>query len=266
MTKWHSIIADWADWMRAGNAPDTTISLRRYQIGRVAEDFDDPWSVTTQDLARWLAGHDWSAETRRSYRSALRMFYRWAYALGKIDHDPAALLPSIRPVEHHARPAPGEIVRTAIELADDRVKLMLLLADLQGLRRGEIAKVHTDDLRADLTGWSLLVHGKGDKERLIPCLDEIAELIRGRPNGFLFPGQVDGHLSAPYVGKLMSRALKEGCTAHMLRHRFGTRVYANTRDLLATQQLLGHSKPETTQNYVLLPDDALRAAIQSIAS
>jgi integrase/recombinase XerC len=46
-----------------------------------------------------------------------------------------------------------------------------------------------------------------------------------------------------------------------LRHRFATVCYAGERDLLAVQTLLGHSKPETTRQYVLIPDKSLRAAV-----
>jgi site-specific recombinase XerD len=52
-----------------------------------------------------------------------------------------------------------------------------------------------------------------------------------------------------------------GWTAHTLRHRFATVAYAGERDLLAVQVLLGHSKPETTRLYVLIPDASLRAAV-----
>ena len=68
--------------------------------------------------------------------------------------------------------------------------------------------------------------------------------------GWLFPGQVDGHLSPDYVGTLLRRLLGRGYSAHTLRHRFASRAYAGTRDLLAVQNLLGHSKPETTQRYI----------------
>ena len=44
----------------------------------------------------------------------------------------------------------------ALAVADDRTRLMLLLAWKAGLRRGEIARVQADDLMRDLVGWSLL--------------------------------------------------------------------------------------------------------------
>ena len=98
--------------------------------------------------------------------------------------------------------------------------------------------------------------------RVIPCGSAIADEIRARPSGWVFPGVVGWHLSADRVGVLMSRALPPGWTAHTLRHRFATRAYAGSRDLLSVQALLGHSSPTTTRDYVQLPDDALRAAME----
>jgi integrase/recombinase XerC len=43
-----------------------------------------------------------------------------------------------------------------------------------------------------------------------------------------------------------------------------SRAYAQTRDLRAVQALLGHSKPETTARYTLVPDGALRDAIDAL--
>lgn len=146
-----------------------------------------------------------------------------------------------------------------------RVALMVTLAARQGMRRAEIARVHSGDLRPDLVGWSLLVHGKGGKDRLIPLADDVAALLLALPAGWVFPGRIDGHLSADHVGKLIARALPGRWTAHPLRHRFATTAYAGTRDLLAVQELLGHSRPETTRQYIQLPQDSLRAALKAAA-
>lgn len=262
--EWIVLLRHWAEWLAAAGTPATTTYLRLYHLRRFSGTFPDP-CVSTQQMAAWLGSHDWSPETIRSFRASLRSFYKWMVATAQIDQDPTAGLPTIRPVQHFARPAPEEVVNDGLAFADERVTMMLILADRQGMRRGEIARCHTDDLHRDLFGWSLVVHGKGNKDRVIPCLDDVATMIRLRPPGFLFPGNDHGHLSPPYVGKLMSRALRDKWTAHTLRHRFGTRIYANTKDLLATQQLMGHSKPETTLNYVRLPDEAMRAAIATIA-
>ena len=55
-----------------------------------------------------------------------------------------------------------------------------------------------------------------------------------------------------------------GSSPHPLRHRYATRVYGGSGDLLAVQKLLGHSSPETTQRYVLMDAERLRRACEGI--
>lgn len=258
---WGSPLAEWRAWLVCAGRPASTIKLRMYQVQRFGLDNPGPWAQTQQSMVVWLAAQSWSPESRRSYRSALRGFYGWAYASGYIGHDPAALLPPIRPTQHSARPTPEQVLEDALVAADPRVHLMVLLAGRQGLRRGEIAQVHSRDVARDLYGWSLRVHGKGDRERVIPLQDDVARRLIELEPGWAFPGQIDGHLSPRWVGTLVKGALADGWTTHTLRHRFATVTYRGSRDLLAVQTLLGHSKPETTRLYVQLPDDALRAAM-----
>lgn len=260
---WMSALDEWQQWLSAAGKPSTTLYLRSYQMRRFANEIHSgPWVVTLALITAWLAGHDWSTETRRSYRAALRSFYGWAHLTGQMDHNPAGLLPSIRRAEGRPRPTPLYVIRSALENAPPRTRLMVLLAARQGLRRGEICKVHSDDLTPDLTGWTLRVHGKGNRARDVPLDDDVARLLRERPPGYAFPGQVDGHLSPARVGELVSEVLGPGWATHSLRHRFATSAYAGQRDLFAVQTLLGHQSPETTRRYVQLPDDALRAAVR----
>jgi site-specific recombinase XerC len=42
--------------------------------------------------------------------------------------------------------------------------------------------------------------------------------------------------------------------------------YAATRDLLAVGEVLGHSRPETTQRYIRLPRDAVRDAVRAASA
>jgi len=264
--RWNEAIDGWQEWLSAADRPPTTLYLRRYQLERFAAQHTDldPYAVTLDDITAWLAGHDWATETRRSYRAAVRSFYGWAHTTGRTDHNPAGLLPPIRRAEGRPRPTPLAVIRRALLDAPPRTRLMVLLAARQGLRRGEIARVHKDDLSADLTGWSLRVHGKGRRERIVPLDDDVAVAIFEWPqDGYLFPGQVDGHLSPARVGELVSEVLGPGWATHSLRHRFATNAYAGARDLFAVQTMLGHQSPETTRRYVQLPSDSLREAVRA---
>jgi len=264
--EWARACDAFATWLRASGKPESTVYLRMYQVRRFAITIEKrPFDVVLDDLAVYLSAHRWSPNTRRATRSGLRSFYRWAHATGRMDHNPAELLPVVPAPLGRPRPAPEEVVQLGLHIADERVRLMIRLAATGGLRCCEIAVVHSSDLRPSLDGWSLIAHGKGRRVRTVPISDHLADEI-ARADGFLFPGQIDGHLSAAYVSKLVSRALPEGVTAHMLRHRYASVTYAADRDIRAVQELLGHASVATTQVYTAVPDGALRRAALAAAA
>lgn len=225
-----------------------------------------PWEVQLEDLLEWAGGQRWSRETRRSVRASLRGFYRWGVSVGRMEASPAEDLPPVEPAVPDARPAPETAYREALASADERGRLILRLAAEVGLRRAEIAQMHSRDLGEDLLGDSLLVHGKGGKTRVVPLPRPLALELRRRGPGWIFPGNDGGHLSPRWVGKIATLLLPADWTLHTLRHRFATKAYAAERDLLSVQTLLGHTSPVTTRRYVRLPADALRRTMLAASS
>lgn len=151
----------------------------------------------------------------------------------------------------------------ALGKATEDERRMIRLAAECGLRRSEIAAVNSDDVMDDLLSKSLIVRGKGDKQRIVPCPDDLAAEIQAC-GGYLFPGRWSGHVEASYVGKHITRLLPDGWSAHSLRHRYATRTYESTHDLYLVSKLLGHSSVETTQIYVAMPDSRLRAGMSAV--
>lgn len=253
--------------LEAADRPSTTVYLRCYHVSRLVRDIPQPLEASTEDLITWFASNtSWGTETKRSYRASLRSYYGWAYISGRIPADPTTALPRIQPRAGMPRPAAEDLIREALHQAKDRERLMIMLGAQAGLRRSEIAKIHTRDVVAEMGGWSLRVHGKGRRERLVPLTPALARALRALPEGWAFPSPTGGHLTPAHVGKLISRALGPDATSHQLRHRFATRAYAVDHDLFAVQQLLGHSKPETTMIYTQLPAGRRRAIVESMAA
>lgn len=263
---WDMLIGDWVAYLTAIGRPATTIALRRGQLEQLARAVKvTPILVTLEILTGWFASQSWRPETRRSMRAAVRSFFSWAYDSGRIDTNPAAKLPQIRVPKASARPCPEQTYREALMRAGTRKTLMLRLAAEAGLRRAEIAQVHIDDLRGSPGRYSLLVHGKGANERVIPINDDLAANI-GQADGWLFPSQRGGHHLTPHaVGVVCSNLLGPHVTLHMLRHRFATRAYRATRNLRAVQQMLGHSSLAITERYLECDDDEMRAAMLGAA-
>ena len=271
IVSWAEAEAAWTRVLRAAGRSEQSIALRRHQLGRLAAAMRPrgPWSVTTDDLIGWLGEQGWARETLRSHRAAVRSFYRWAHGAGHVARDPAAGLPAVRPAPPMPRPTNAEALRQALAtVSDERVHLALLLGARLGLRRGEMVLVHERDLVDDLVGYSLLVHGKGGRRRSVPVPATLARQIRRAcraGGGWAFPGRIDGHLSAAYLGKLVSRVLPAGQSTHGLRHRFATDAHRVNRDLVTVQELLGHASPETTRRYVGADEDELRRTVLALA-
>ena len=254
------MLAGWAGWMDAGGIAASTIRLRRYAVLAFARDHDLR-AATFDDVVAYLALPGRGTDARRSIRSALRSFYRWANAAGVIDHDPTDMTLAIRAKPGAPRPCPEEAITAAAQLATPEQMLMLLLGAYGGLRRAEIAAVHSRDILGD----SLYVRGKGARERVVPIHPRVAPLLTFDGWAFPSPRRAGQHVTADYVANRLERILPDPWTAHSLRHRFATQVYRATHDLRALQKLLGHSSLATTARYVLVEDDALTRAVRAVA-
>ena len=137
-----------------------------------------------------------------------------------------------------------------------------------GLRIGEALAL---DRRQAPIGDSMVVTGKGNKQRMVPVLSVVREGIasylaacphRLEADGPLFVGVRGKRLAAGVVQKRMRTlrallGLAETATPHALRHSFATHLLANGGDLRTIQELLGHVSLSTTQRYTAVDDAKL---------
>jgi len=144
-------------------------------------------------------------------------------------------------------------------LADRDAALVTLLYGA-GLRISEALSLKRGD--APL-GESLVILGKGRKERVVPLLPVIREAIdryvenlplKLAPEAALFLSRKGKAMSAREAQALMQDlrgrlGLSERATPHALRHSFATHLLAGGGDLRAVQELLGHASLSTTQAY-----------------
>lgn len=262
---WRESINGWTDTLRAAGLSAQTIKSRRYKMVHLAALLmpSGPEDVTTEQIVQVFARQQWKPETRKAYRNTISSFFRWLHKSGRRSDDPSLDVPRVKKPHAHPRPCPDRYIAAAMEMATSSERLMIRLGAECGLRRGEIARVHSDDVVADNAGRSLIVRGKGDKQRIVPLPDDLAGIIMDA-RGYLFPGRFGGHVEESYIGDHISRLLPDGYAAHTLRHRFATTAYAATHDLFVVAELLGHESVETTEHYVAMPDGRLREATAAV--
>ena len=262
---WRRSIEGWTDTLKAAGLSAQTIKSRRYKMVHLATLLmpSGPEDVTTEQIVQAFARQQWKPETRKAYRNTISSFFRWLHKSGRRSDDPSLDVPRVKKPHAHPRPCPDRYIAAAMKMATTSERLMIRLGAECGLRRGEIARVHSDDVVADSAGRSLIVRGKGDKQRIVPLPDDLADIIMDA-RGYLFPGRFVGHVEESYIGDHISHLLPDGYAAHTLRHRFATTAYAATHDLFVVAELLGHESVETTEHYVAMPDGRLREATAAV--
>lgn len=262
---WRKNIEGWTDTLRAAGLSAQTIKSRRYKMVHLAALLmpSGPEDVTTEQIVQVFARQQWKPETRKAYRNTISSFFRWLHKSGRRSDDPSLDVPRVKKPHAHPRPCPDRYIAAAMEMATPSERLMIRLGAECGLRRGEIAAVHSDDVVADSIGHSLIVRGKGDKQRIVPLPDDLATAVMDA-RGYLFPGRFGGHVEESYIGDHVGHLLPAGYAAHTLRHRFATTAYAATHDLFVVAELLGHESVETTEHYVAMPDGRLREATAAV--
>jgi integrase/recombinase XerD len=212
---------------------------------------------------------------------AVRGFHKFAVRDGLATNDPAASVKPPSPAKRLPKALPLSDVEAILEAAGaagstlalrDRALLEVLYGT--GARISEAVGLDVDDL--DTVDGTVLLRGKGSKERLVPvgsyALEAVdAYLVRGRPElvaagsgtAALFLNARGGRLSRQSAWAVLVRtAERAGVTRdvspHTLRHSFATHLLDGGADVRVVQELLGHASVTTTQVYTLVTVDNLR--------
>lgn len=158
-----------------------------------------------------------------------------------------------------------------------RNRVLLELIYACGLRVSESVKLRLEDI--DLKERYVRVIGKGDKERIVPFYESIAEKIEeyirscrsdlmqrnNQKHAFVFVNMKGEKLTERGVQYLLDQQVRRSGIVmkvhpHTLRHSFATHLLDHGCDLRVVQEFLGHSSLSTTQIYVHTTTSALKEA------
>jgi integrase/recombinase XerD len=215
-------------------------------------------SATWCDVEAWVFARHLSAGSMRNLLVNLRAFYRWALRDGLTGDDPTRLVDRPPVPLRLPRPAPEHDIGRLFACGDIQLRALIALMACAGLRCVECSRLDWSDV--DLAAATVIVNGKGSRERLIDlspdvgrALAELALHTPGRRIDAVFVGPTGRRLSPARVSQRIARASVAAgvdVRAHRLRHRCATQALQQPgADLLAVRDLLGHSSVSTTQIY-----------------
>ncbi len=141
----------------------------------------------------------------------------------------------------------------------ERDKALFTLIYGTGLRISEALNLNINDIQNE----TLIIKGKGNKERMVPLLDIIKDTINAyikiapfnfRNDDPVFRGAKGARLTPRVAQRDIEKVrnylgLSNNTTPHSLRHSFATQLLENGTDLRTIQELLGHASLSTTQLY-----------------
>jgi integrase/recombinase XerC len=246
--------------------------------------------LAPQDVRAFMAARRAAGVSGRSLMRALAGLRSFARFLERSGKGKVGALAAVRaPKLPKTLPKPltvasaKRITDTALRAGEEREPWMLardaaVLALLygSGLRISEALGLKRGDLpsgRAD----AVVVTGKGNKQRMVPLLPQVAGLVAEYVaicpydlpgDGPLFVGARGGPLSPRIVQLVMERlrgalGLPDTATPHALRHSFATHLLTRGGDLRAIQELLGHASLATTQIYTAVDTERLLEVYRS---
>jgi integrase/recombinase XerC len=263
-------------------------TLRNYRsdvrdFARFLEEEEDagPLEADRQSFRRYLGrakdlGIASASLTRRA--STIRSFYSFLAREKVLETNPLAAVSAPKLDRRLPSILTKENLLAVIQSADDetpqglRNRAILELMYAAGLRLSEV--VGLDLKQVDLAERTLLVRGKGNKERMV-LIGEPAEkalrryLAEARPqlegdgSSALFLNRDGGRLSGRSVQQIVRRhALRAGLDVrvypHLLRHSFATHLLDGGAELRVVQELLGHASASTTQIYTHVTEEQAR--------
>lgn len=187
--------------------------------------------------------------------STLRSFFEYKKSMGfkiKTIGDEQIKTPKTLP-----KPIHKDLIQKAInECQNSGEKLLLLMLYSLGLRISELENLKLLDIGSE---WVKVVHGKGGKDRMIPLLPEVFELIEKYrlENGsklYLFE-EKEKPLSQNRLRYRLFKIFERvgvKATPHQLRHSFATDLINKGARIVDVSELLGHKELSTTQVYTKL--------------
>lgn len=202
--------------------------------------------------------------------SSLKAFYKFLLKTKQIEVSPLLKHKALKtpktlqiPFSENEVAEVLSLIPNPVGFEEIRDKLIIDLFYTTGIRRTEL--IHLKTTNVNVSGNTIKVLGKRNKERIIPVLpivsqqlilylNERTHLEKVTDNDYFFLTKKGLKLNDSFVYRLInlyfstvSEKVKK--SPHILRHTFATHLLNNGADLNSVKELLGHSSLASTQVY-----------------
>ena len=231
----------------------------------------DPRAVTVDDVRSWVFSMSKSGMAVRTVRrkvQALRAYYRFLAKRGIVSESPVSDIPMARIPQTLPSFVREEGMDSVLDAGFDscdfeavRDRLIVAMFYETGIRREELISLKNCDVNT--VSGELKVHGKRNKDRVVPFGDELKRLITlyrglrekqpGSGREELFITKKGNRMYPSIVYRIVTDSLSAVTSAkrspHTLRHSFASVMLNNGADLNSVKEMLGHESLATTQVY-----------------
>jgi integrase/recombinase XerC len=201
--------------------------------------------------------------------SALKTFYRFMQRVGDVKENPATTIKSLKKPKRYVLPFSEKEIREVLSVisheGDDypaqRDRMVIELLYTTGMRRSELIALKKKDI--DFAAQSIKVQGKRDKQRIIPLLEETAQLLKKHiellnrlfpSTEYIITNNKGEKAGVSLIYNIVKRrftgiSTKSKISPHVLRHSFATHLLDEGAGLQEVKELLGHEGLSSTQVY-----------------
>lgn len=211
--------------------------------------------------------------------SSLRTFYKYLVLNNYSDNNPFLLIASPKKEKRIPKFINYQGIEEIFNIPDmntisgQREKVILEILYGSGIRVSELVNIKIKDI--DFNNKTILIYGKGSKERIVPFgdyaldalniyLDDAREkYLEDKESEYLIVGKNETKLTTRRIEQIVDQLIKKtsikmNITPHMFRHTFATHLLDNGCDLIAVQELLGHESLSSTEIYTHVSNEHLR--------
>lgn len=276
---WERVLRTWLATKRLENCSPGTLAnygrCIRMMLDRLNRRLRD---ITTGDLRCYLAMYQAERQVGLSYMETMRhmisSFFGWLTDEGYIDRDPSRRLRKIKVPEVIKKPySAAELEALKRHAGSQRDLALLEIMYSTGARIGEI--VALDRCQINLTGKDVIIYGqKGKKERYVylteSCCYHLRRYLDSRtddsPALFVGSRAPCRRLTKSAVQAMLRKLGAVTGVDHVHPHRFRRTLATDALErgvpIEQVQEILGHSKIETTRIYCTVTEEAVRSSFR----